>query len=100
MEIHTYSTVRYSNWVSLISPTLISPTIDQLVSFRLLTEVCIIREYEVIQIIFYRFMHNNGLGRQVRTLYNCVCSTPDKYSSRVMEFDENLHFSSSILWPL
>ena len=42
--------------VSLISPTLISPTVDQFVSFRLLTEVCTIREYKVIQIIFYRLV--------------------------------------------
>ena len=41
-----------------------------LVSFRLLTEVCTIREYEVIQIIF---MHNNGLGRH----YTIVVWTPD-----------------------
>ena len=82
---------------TLISPTLISPTIDQFVSFRLLTEVCTIREYEVIQIIFYRFMHNNGLGRR----YTIVCAdTPDKYPSRVMEFDENLRFSFSILRSL
>ena len=38
-------------------------------------------------------MHNNGLGRH----YTIVCAdTPDKYSSRVMEFDENLRFSFSI----
>ena len=78
---------------TLISPTLISPTIDQFVSFRLLTEVCTIREYEVIQIIFYRFMHNNGLGRH----YTIVCAdTPDKYSSRVMEFDEFLNLAVSL----
>ena len=41
--------------------SLVSPTIDQFVSFCLLTEVCTIREYEVIQIIFYRFMHNKGI---------------------------------------
>ena len=59
-------------------------------SFRLLTEVCTIREYEVIQVIF---VHNNGLGRH----YTIVCAdTPDKYSPRVVEFDENLRFSSSI----
>ena len=40
-------------------------------------------------------MHNNGLGRH----YTIVCAdTPDEYSSKVMEFDENLRFSLDSFW--
>ena len=73
-----------SMWGMLHRVSLISPTIDQFVSFRLLTEVCTIREYKVIHIIFYRFMHNKGIRSHTdnilqiyaqyrKTLHNCVC---------------------------
>ena len=80
--VNVFRPASLHNQVSLISPTLILPTKDQFVSFHLLTEIW---DSEFVQIINYRF----------------VCTdTHDKYSSRVIESDKNLCFSSSILQSL
>ena len=77
--VNVFRPASLHNQVSLISPTLILPTKDQFVSFHLLTEIW------NSELINYRF----------------VCTdTHDKYSSRVIESDKNLCFSSSILQSL